>query len=119
MNVEPLNSDLYNEALSLGITEIILSFSGGSDEGYLDISMSPYDCDNKTHRDFSDKVEAWAWKKYEYSGAGDGDNYGDDIIYNLVEKRVYLKEWHMARVDADLGSIPLEIDDELFVFVPN
>jgi len=91
MNVEPLNSDLYNEALSLGIIEIILNFSGGNDESYLDISMSPYDCDNKTHRDFSDKVEAWAWKKYEYSGAGagDGDNYDDQIIYHLVEKKVY------------------------------
>jgi hypothetical protein len=30
---------------------------------------------------------------YEYSGAGDGTDYGDNITYNLVEGKVTTQEW--------------------------
>jgi len=38
MNIEPLNKELYNRAKALGITSIELGFSGGNDEGYLNVN---------------------------------------------------------------------------------
>lgn len=88
MRAEPLKKELYNKAKELGVEKIILQFSGGSDEGNLNIDMEP-----EWNQDFANAVEDWAWEVYSYSGAGDGSDYGDDIEYDLVKNKVSTSEW--------------------------
>lgn len=115
-NPVPLPKNLFDEGVKMGIHTITLNFSGGNDEGYLDVHFSgdfakegtnPYD------NGFSDKVEDWAWSAYSYSGGGDGTDYGDDIEYNLITKKVYTSDWHMARHDGPTEEEELTIVDDV------
>ena len=74
MRAEPLKKEIYNKAKELGIKKIILRFSGGNDEGNLDVDMMP-----DWNQDLASDIEDWAWDAYSYSGAGDGSDYGDNI----------------------------------------
>ena len=94
MDVQPLKKELYNEAKELGVTSIHLDFSGGSDEGNLYAYTNDATPLLNAHgteeqrlqiRKLEGALEEWAWEVYEYSGAGDGTDYGDNITYNLVE----------------------------------
>ena len=108
MNIEPLSKKIYDKAVSLGITQIELKFSGGSDEGYLNVYVN----DEKgfsSNTEFEQEIEGWAWDTYGYSGAGDGNDYGDDVVYNLVEKTATASSWSMQRTEGDSEGAALEI----------
>ena len=104
MNIEPLSKKIYDKAVSLGITQIELKFSGGSDEGYLSVHLS-----GSSDTEFEQEIEGWAWDAYGYSGAGDGNDYGDDVVYDLVEKTATASSWSMQRTDGDSEDAALEI----------
>lgn len=110
MNAEPLNKEIYDAAVKMGITKITLNFSGGSDQGHLDVDLGKYS-DTVEYRDLESKVETWAWDAYEYSGAGDGSDYGDDIEYDLVNKKVMTSEWFTARQEGEYGEKELTFVD--------
>lgn len=112
MTIEPLSKEIYNKAKKLGITKIVLNFSGGSDEGFLNVTLYPWD-QNKSdeHNELNAEVENWAWDVYSYSGAGEGNDYGDDIEYDLVNNKVTSQEWYTARTDGDSDEIDLVLDD--------
>lgn len=113
MNIEKLPKSLYDRAVVLRVERIDLNFNGGSDEGYLNVNL--YLADNVKYTDqhgiLENDIESWAWDVYDYSGAGDGNDYGDDITYDLVNKKVSTSEWFMERVDHDSEGGELEIDD--------
>ena len=100
MEAKPLSKIIYNKAKELGIEKIVLQFSGGSDEGYLEIILAgkeSYDYRfDEMAKDFEREIEEWAWDTYHYSGAGDGNNYGDNITYDLVKGEVSTEEWYDA-----------------------
>jgi hypothetical protein len=87
MKIEPLSKDIYNKCKEYGITKIVLHWSGGSDEGLVDVET-----DSKDNY-LSKEIEDWAYEAYEYNGAGDGTDYGDDITYDLKEGTVSHEEW--------------------------
>ena len=87
MKIEPLSKDIYNKAKEYGITKITLHWAGGSDEGYLHVET-----DSKDNY-LSKEIEDWAYEAYEYNGAGDGTDYGDDITYDLKEGTVSHEQW--------------------------
>jgi hypothetical protein len=64
----------------------------------------------KYDNDLVTMVEDWAWSAYSYSGAGDGNDYGDDIFYDLVNNVACV--WHMERHEGRSEEIALEVDDE-------
>ena len=97
LNIEPLPKEIFKKAQELGVEEIILRFQGGNDEGYLNIEINP-----EWNADLSEQVENWAWEAYGYNGAGDGSDYGDDITYDLVNKRATVQEWYTARTEGEL-----------------
>ena len=107
MKAEPLNKSIYNKAKEQGIESIILHFSGGSDEGYLDVETEP-----KWDQDLAREIEEWAWEVYDYSGAGDGSDYGDDIVYNLKNGKVTTSEWFSARQEGDTDNEEMELEEE-------
>lgn len=79
---KPLKKEIFEKARKLGVDEILLEFIGGSDEGVVRVT-----CHNITGNNTFDKleqeIEEWVWQAYEYSGAGDGTEYGDDIFYEV------------------------------------
>jgi hypothetical protein len=106
MKAEPLSKKIYDKAKELGIEKIHLNFSGGSDEGYLNVNCEPYE---KDQHDFNNEIEEWAWNVYSYSGAGEGNDYGDDITYNLKTGRVTTSEWFTSRQEGDSENDKIEI----------
>lgn len=113
MEIQPLTKKIYNEAISKSIVKIILSFRGGSDEGYLDIGI--YDIAGKylngKNRSFCEEISSWAWSVYNYSGAGEGNEYGDEITYDLLRKQMSHKEWytHSEIIEQDPSIYDIEI----------
>ena len=120
MTVQPLPKSLLERAKALAIKAIELNFSGGSDEGHLQVSLTVTDGtfvkpDDPAWRDFSAlerAIEEWAESVYEYSGAGDGNDYGDDIVYDLVENKVTTSDWCMERTDGEESEEVLEITQD-------
>ena len=107
MDAQPFPRTLFDRATAEGVTRIELNFSGGSDEGFLSIGTRNAEDgvidrqDGYSHANwkdpelsFIDALIAWAWSVYEYSGDGDGGDYGDDIIYNLAEGATVTQEWY-------------------------
>lgn len=109
MKAEPLNKTIYNKAKEQGIEQIILHFSGGSDEGYLDIEINPQE---KDKGGIAGEIEDWVWQVYDYSGAGEGNDYGDDIVYDLKNGKVTTSEWFTARQEGDSDNDKLELAEE-------
>jgi len=115
-NIQPLKKELYNRAKALGITNIILNFSGGNDEGYLNITLLPWDQNKRDdYAKLNADIEDWTWEVYSYSGAGDGGEYGDDIEYDLEKNMASCSEWYTARTEGETERIPLTFEkDEEF-----
>lgn len=112
-DIQPLKKELYNRAKALGINKIILGFSGGSDEGYLNVTLLPWDQNKRD--DFNDlnaDIENWAWGVYSYSGAGDGSEYGDDIEYDLEKHTATCHEWYTARAEGETEREVLTFEQE-------
>lgn len=112
MNAEPLSKSIYDRARELGVTHIRLLFSGGSDEGYLDINIVTKDQvadEYSALKILENDIENWAWDVYEYSGAGDGASYGDEIEYDLVDGKVTTSEWYEVRKESEPESLPLKL----------
>lgn len=116
MQPQPLPKTLYESAKQLKLAKIHLCFSGGSDEGYLNINTElKEDAVPPNHTllcSFEEQVEEWAWQVYDYSGAGDGSDYGDDITYDLVDDKVTFNEWYMVREDHPAEEMKLECANE-------
>jgi hypothetical protein len=129
-DIQPLKKELFERAEKMGLGKIILNFSGGSDEGYLQVEALPKDIinywnwrqnslTNEQRREldqFTSDVEEWAYDAYCYNGAGDGNSYGDDIEYDLVEKTATVSEWWTERqqgdyVKYDLADAEEEVED--------
>lgn len=96
IGIAALKKEIYEKAVKLGVEKITLHFSGGNDEGYLNVVVEPW------NQDFADEVETWAWDVYSYSGAGDGSDYGDDVTYDIVNKRASCQEWYTARREGEM-----------------
>ena len=106
MEIKPLPKKIFDKAVSLGITEIHLNFSGGNDEGYVNVNLV-----DEYNQEFANEIENWVWETYDYSGAGDGSDYGDDVIYDLKNKKASVSSWYMARTEGDTDDADLEVSE--------
>ncbi len=106
MEAKPLSTKIYKKALALGVSKISLMFSGGNDEGNLYVGIRGDDSNPKktlTEKEsdavnsFAVEIEDWAYNAYEYNGAGDGTDYGDNFLYDLKKKTVTTNSWTMER----------------------
>jgi len=108
MQIEPLSKKIYDKAVGLGVTQIELKFSGGNDEGYLTVYVNTQEGFD-SNAELEQEIEGWAWQAYGYSGAGDGNDYGDDIVYDLLNKTATASSWSMQRTEGDSEDAALEI----------
>lgn len=106
MKIEPPPYELINRAKEAGVHRITLNFSGGSDEGYLNVTLN----DGLENHELENAIEEWAWEVYDYNGAGDGSDYGDDIVYDLKTMKATITDWFMTRSEGGAYSEDLEID---------
>jgi hypothetical protein len=125
MDPEPLPRKIYEEAKRLSVSKIFLNFRGVSDEGWLNVGTeidtttdvgyvlngSQDVSHNNALQKLEDEIESWAWSAYSYGGAGDGTDYGDDIIYDLTTGKVTTEEWYMVREDQGEHDHELEIEE--------
>ena len=118
MTVQPLPRHLLERAKELGVEIIELDFNGGSDEGHLNVHVGKKLVQDEVFKPvetphewlkFGQDIDEWAWSVYEYSGAGEGDDYGDDIVYDLIENKVTTHDWYMERTEGDDTETALEI----------
>jgi len=114
IEVLPLPKRFFDRAVELGIAKLILSFSGGSDEGYLDVNyqMSGNLLYTKEANDLAVEVEVWADDAFRYNGAGDGSPYGDTVTYDLVHKTVEVREWFSEVVYGQTTHHSFKIDED-------
>lgn len=106
--IRPISKAIYEKAKSLGIETISLQFTGGNDEGALQVDVDPYD----SSYNFEKEIEDWAWEAYQYNGGGDGDDYGDDITYNLKDGTASSSNWYTSRCDGQSTEKDIEITPE-------
>lgn len=104
----PMPKDLLSLLKEAGIKEVLLRFSGGSDEGHLYVELTP-DLNTIGSQGLESKVYDWAQDAYEYSGAGDGSDYGDNYTYDLEAKTVAHEWWYHEPVSD--SSQPVSFDD--------
>ncbi len=108
MDIKPLPENIYDKAKELGVTEILLEFQGGSDNGYLSVSIWSSQ-KGRSVGELEREIERWAWDVYEYYGAGDGNDYGDNITYNLYQMTATWSEWYTDRVDGSSSESEFEV----------
>lgn len=115
MNVQSLPRNIYNKSKSLRINQITLSFSGGSDTGYLDVEVGTPPSSRPSYDVLNElcwEIKSWAWKVYEYGGAGEGDKYGDTITYDLESNEVRTEQWYQV-VETEHGeTTKLQVKEE-------
>ena len=112
IDIEPLSKKIYDKAVALGITQIALHFSGGNDEGYLSVYLNN-EKGFSSNTELEQEIEEWAWEAYGYSGAGDGNDYGDDVVYDLLNKTASASSWSMQRTEGDSEDGDLEIAEDI------
>jgi hypothetical protein len=108
MIIKPLKKEIYEKLKALNVDALILHFSGGNDEGYLDAELVT--STDGIPGELYGEIENWAWEVYSYSGAGEGNAYGDDITYNLRSNEASVSEWYTARSEGNSHTDKLQID---------
>jgi hypothetical protein len=94
MDIKPIDKDLADKLKSEGVDRATLNFQGGDDSGYLTVDLEfAEEADKSYDYDLARQVEDWAWTVYRYNGAGDGTDYGDDVVYDFKANTVHHDGW--------------------------
>lgn len=107
MKITKLPDDIMDELKAHKVKTITFNWSGGSDEGYLNLDIEQSkDATTKLNweHDLYKKIEKWAWENDGYNGAGDGHDYGDDVCYDLETNTVTHETWYMERTERGQGE---------------
>jgi hypothetical protein len=115
---QPLPRKLVEKAKEQGVVKIKVCWSGGDDQGYCDVNVEYTEervkelgegCWPKEHHELEREFEEWAEESFDYSGAGDGSAYGDDLVYDLEKNTVQCSDWSMVRQEGEEVECPLEL----------
>lgn len=122
---QPLPRKLVEKAKEQGVVKIIVCWSGGNDEGDCEVNVE-YAKERVKEleraggrkaiavaaKELEQEFEEWAETAFDYSGDGDGDAYGDDLVYDLEKNTVQCSDWKMVRQEGDEVECPLELQTE-------
>jgi len=113
--VAPLPREIYRRCIEENITSINLRFSGGSDEGYREAELNGpdgryFEWGNKNEKivELMQLIDSWCDEHYRFSGAGDGNSYGEYITYDIVNGTVTAQEWWTQHVDGEVRNDSME-----------
>ena len=115
-----ISKDLKKLILEAGGTSFDVRWSGGSDEAYLDVELRCFDGSvhmlSEDHPGLQplkvaqDLIFEAAEDGFDYSGAGDGSDYGDDYTYDLLANTITHQEWYMVQKDEEPTQSELEVE---------
>ena len=111
-NIAPIPKELFDLCEEECISEVIITWEGGSDEGYVTVTAwkegeeknwltlleKRNDVEKAVIEVIEKKFEVWA-DNHCYSGAGDGSPYGHDLTIDILNKKMSAEQWWMERVD--------------------
>ncbi|MBT94300.1 MAG: hypothetical protein CMA60_05685 [Euryarchaeota archaeon] len=121
--IAPIPKELFELCEKECISEVIISWSGGNDEGYVEVTawkvgeekgswymaeQERNDVEKAAIRVIENKFEVWA-DEHSYSGAGEGSPYGHDLTIDILNKKMSAEQWWMERVD-DCHFVKREIE---------
>jgi hypothetical protein len=114
--VAPLPREIYRRCIEENITSIRLRFSGGSDEGYRDVELNGPDGRYFEWKRYKDEkvvelmqlIDSWCDENYRFGGAGDGNLYGENITYDIVNGTVTSQEWWTQQMDGEVRHDSME-----------
>lgn len=114
--VAPLPREIYRRCIEENITSIGLRFSGGSDEGYREVEFNGPDGRHFQWKRYKDEkivelmqlIDSWCNENYRFSGAGDGNSYGENITYDIVNGTVTSQEWWTQHMDGEARHDSME-----------
>ena len=113
--VAPLPREIYRRCIEEHVTSIRLRFSGGSDEGYREVELNGPDgryfqWNTKDEKivELVQLIDSWCDEKYRFSGAGDGNSYGENITYDIVNGTVTSQEWWTQQMDGEVRHDSME-----------
>lgn len=112
VDIEAMPRELYRRLRNAKITDVHLSFEGGCDEAYVDVTLLYEDKEYKADdaADLEHKVEMWIWDTTDYNGAGDGNMFGDDVQINLLTKEVLASSWWTESVRHEGNGHSYDLD---------
>ena len=121
--IAPIPKELFELCEEECISEVIICWEGGSDEGYVTVtawkegeeknwykaSQERNDVVKAVIEVIEKKFEDWA-DNHRYSGAGEGSPYGHDLTIDILNKKMSCEQWWMQRVDeSHFGDREVEI----------
>lgn len=125
---EPLPRKLVEKAKAEGVVKINVCWSGGGDEGSCNVNLEadmtagapsgirPRASMSKEWQQLEQEFEEWAETAFDYSGAGDGNAYGDDLVYDLEKNTVQCSHWSQrgtfSRDDGEEVELELQTEGE-------
>lgn len=109
MDILPLPKRFWDKLVEIEATTLEIRFQGGNDEGFCECEINAKD--SAKANALADKIHEWALDSYEYSGAGDGNDYGDDIYYDLKAGTVTHTDWCMERTELTNDPTPILIEE--------
>jgi hypothetical protein len=120
INEEGMNKNLYDLLKENNVKSFELRFSGGSDEGYLDVHIE-YDQSmdasniisptNNQKKTIESVLYDAAMEGFAYSGAGDGTPYGDNYYFDLETGEIRHEEWYMEEKSNMLPEKRIQVID--------
>jgi len=104
---------IIEECKRLGVAKFTCRFSGGSDEGFLEVDLDEVNWKDMTpdHTALVKEITTWADEAMCYSGGGDGTDYGDDYEFDLTDMTISHTEWYHQPAYNDLGTASVTIDE--------
>ena len=114
--VPPVPKKFFDQAKALDVEKIVIEFSGGSDEGHIDVyfnpsSWKPGEGLPPGRSELMRLMNDWAFEKMCFSGAGPPD-HGGSITYCLKTNKVSVERWVMTcTTEDDRSDLPLEVGE--------
>ncbi len=108
MKAEPLKKELFEKVKKLNATKIILNFQGGGDDGHLNVELGGVSYGEA--EDIHKEIEEWAWEAYDFIGAGEGVDFGENVTYDLAKNEVKTQEWRHVVDYGDENFSVLEVN---------
>lgn len=92
-NHYPFPKELYDRGMTLGIKELKIRWSWSNDEDCQDLIEVESDPEGRDDIDaFLDEIYEWVKKEFRFRG-GDGDEYGENVIIDLANKKISVTLW--------------------------
>jgi hypothetical protein len=98
MSYQNIPKELFQKLKEAGAETLVVKLEGGNDEAIIDVDVLPYTAHSGA---IARDVEDWVWNSFCFSGAGDGNPFGENYTYDLKKGTVHSESWYTEVVPGD------------------